>query len=84
MCKLLEKDKATALAKATETAAAELAAAKAGWESEMNATMAQKLEQAEVAKRNAVRDMEEDAEVCSCAGANESVGCCLFVFFWWM
>ena len=65
MCKLLEKDKATALAKATENAAAELAAAKAEWESEMNATMAQKLEQAEVAKRNAVRDVEEDAEVCS-------------------
>jgi hypothetical protein len=67
MCKLLEKDKATALAKATETAATELAAAKAEWESEMNVTMAQKLKQ---------------AEVCSCAGANESVGCCLFVFFW--
>ena len=67
MCTLLENDTVKALAKAAKTAAAELAAAKAAWEAETNIKIAQKLEEAEVAKRNAVRDIEEDAEVCSCA-----------------
>ena len=63
MCALLENDKANAIAKSAETAAADLATAKAEWEALARVKITEQLEQAEEAKRNAVRNMEEDAEV---------------------
>ncbi len=62
MCALLEKDKADALAKAAETSSEKLAQAEIAWHEEADKHMMSKLQAAELAKQNAVRDIEEDAE----------------------